>query len=77
MKLITTNIFDFTDFYKFGFKYINKESVIDTLNNTLNGKELLEKTGFFEEDFDIFFLEISNDLFNEKNHLIKLSIIDV
>jgi hypothetical protein len=77
MKLITTNIFDFTDFYKFGFKYINKESVIDTLNNTLNGKELLEKTGFFEEDFDIFFLEISNDLFNEKNHIIKLSFIDV
>jgi hypothetical protein len=77
MKLITTNIFDFTDFYKFGYKYINKESVIDTLNKTLNGKELLEKTGFFEEDFDIFFLEISNDLLDGKNHILKLSFIDV
>ena len=56
MKLITTNIFDFTAWYKFGFKFINRDDIIDTSDDTLTGHKIIEKVGFFEEEYDVFFL---------------------
>jgi hypothetical protein len=77
MKLIATNIFDFTAWYKFGFKFIDKDVIIDLSNDELTGKLLLERTGFFEEDFDVFFLEISNDNLKYDHQFFKLSLSEI
>lgn len=77
MKLIATNIFDFTSWYKFGFKFINKDVIIDLSNDEITGQLLIEKIGFFEEDYDVFFLEISNDNLKHNNPFLKLSLNDI
>jgi hypothetical protein len=77
MKLITTNIFDFTSWYKFGFKFINRDDVIDTSDETFTGQKILEKVGFFEEEYDVFFLEIPNDNLNNGEGPYKIPLSDV
>lgn len=77
MKLITTNIFDFTAWYKFGYKFINKDDVIDASDDALAGNKILEKVGFFEEEYDVFFLEIPNNYLNNKESTYKISLSDV
>ena len=71
MKVIATNIFDFTTWYKFGSKSISRSSIIDLSDVTLTGELLLAKTGFFEEEYEVFYLELNDkalvgegDLFN-------------
>ena len=77
MKLIATNIFDFTAWYKFGFQFININDVIDTSIDTLTGSTILEKTGFFEEEYDLFFLELPNDCNNNNEATYKLSLSEI
>lgn len=77
MKVVATNIFDFTTWYKFGYKAVSRASVIDLSDVTLTGETLLAKTGFFEEEYEVFYLEVKEDVFLANENLIQLSLYDV
>lgn len=77
MKVVATNIFDFTTWFKFGYKYISFELIIDLNSENLDGTETLYKTGFFEEEYEIFFLEIPDSVLPESNCSFLLSLHDI
>lgn len=77
MKVVATNIFDFTTWYKFGYKTVSRASVIDLSDVTLTGEILLAKTGFFEEEYEVFYLEVKEGVFAANEDLIHLSLYDV
>lgn len=74
MKVVATNIFDFTTWYKFGSKTISKSLVIDLSDVSLTGEILLSKTGFFEEEYEVFYLEVAEDVLLQKEELFNLSL---
>lgn len=76
MKVIATNIFDFTAWYKFGFKTVPKSLIIDLEDVNLSGEELLQKTGFFEEEYEAFYIEVKDDILNDEKELIDVSLYD-
>lgn len=77
MKLVASNIFDFTSWYKFGYRFVPIELIIDISHNYISGEELLNKTGFFEEDYEVFFLELSENINGEISNLMQISLHDV
>lgn len=74
MKVIATNIFDFTTWYKFGSKSISRSSIIDLSDVTLTGELLLAKTGFFEEEYEVFYLELEEKVLLGNDDLFNLSL---
>jgi len=74
MKVIATNIFDFTTWYKFGSKSISISSIIDLSDAALTGELLLAKTGFFEEEYEVFYLELNEDALLGNDDLFNLSL---
>ena len=77
MKVVASNIFEFTSWYKFGYKFIPSEIIIDLADVKISGDELLHKTGFFEEEYEVFYLEISEMLFLATNQSQFISFHDV
>ena len=74
MKVIATNIFDFTTWYKFGSKSISRSSIIDLSDVALTGELLLAKTGFFEEEYEVFYLELNEETVTGNDDLFNLSL---
>ncbi len=74
MKVIATNIFDFTTWYKFGNKSISRSSIIDLSDVELTGESLLAKTGFFEEEYEVFYLELNDNILSGDDELFDLSL---
>lgn len=55
MIAIATNIYEFTNWLKYGTRTVSKLMLIELSDTNQNGELLLEKVGLFEEDFEIFF----------------------
>lgn len=55
MIAIATNIYDFTNWLKYGTRTVSKEMLIELFDENQKSETLLEKVGLFEEDFEIFF----------------------
>jgi len=55
MIAIATNIYEFTNWLKYGTRTVSKHMLIDLSDTNQNSELLLEKLGLFEEDFEIFF----------------------
>lgn len=55
MIAIATNIYDFTNWLKYGTRTVSKEMLIELSDRNQKSETLLEKVGLFEEDFEIFF----------------------
>lgn len=72
MKLIASNIFDFTSWYKFGQKHIHKSTLLDLDVLMLQDDQILNKIGYFEEDDELFFLQIPEDSFESDQDIIQL-----
>src|SRR5687767_11506739 len=77
MKVIAANIFDFTTWYKFGYKTVPLSLVIDLSAPALTGEELLAKTGFFEEEYEVFYLEVKETAFSNRDGVSHLSLYDI
>lgn len=77
MKVIASNIFDFTTWYKFGFKLIPADLIIDLSDTSQDGDVLLYKTGFFEEEYEVFFLEIPESTTNNRTEAVVVSLHDI
>lgn len=77
MRVIATNIFDFTTWYKFGTKYVSKELIFDLSKKDLSPEELLMKTGFFEEEYEVFYLELNEENIQFDNEIINISLYDI
>ena len=77
MKLVASNIFDFTSWYKFGYRFIPYELIIELNDNSISGEELLSKTGLFEEEYEVFFLELPHVLNSEVKNIMQISLHDV
>jgi hypothetical protein len=59
MIAIATNIYDFTNWLKYGTRTVSKEMLIELFDANQKSETLLEKVGLFEEDFEIFFCVLS------------------
>jgi hypothetical protein len=55
MIAISTNIYDFTNWMKYGTRTVSSEMLIDLSDINSKTETLLAKVGLFEEDFEIFF----------------------
>ncbi len=77
MKVVATNIFDFTTWYKFGNKTISRSSIIDLSDVSLTGESLLAKTGFFEEEYEVFYLELNDDVISGTDELLNVSLYEI
>lgn len=55
MIAVATNIYEFTNWLKYGTRTVSKQMLIELFDVNQESKTLLEKVGLFEEDFEIFF----------------------
>lgn len=55
MIAIATNIYEFTNWLKYGTRTVSKQMLIELSDTNQKSELLLEKVGLFEEDFEIFF----------------------
>jgi hypothetical protein len=69
MIAIATNIYDFTNWLKYGTRTVSKEMLIELFDASQKSETLLEKVGLFEEDFEIFFC-VLNETFLYKTDTI-------
>jgi len=76
MKLIAVNIFDFTSWYKFGYKSVFKAQIIDT-DDIISNNDLIHKIGFYEEDYELLFLELDPVITFENSEVIQINLNDV
>ena len=85
MMVIATNIFEFATWYKFGYKTVPKSLIIDLADPDLTGEALLTKTSYFEEEYEVFYLQVKKSVYLQvkksvfvtNNELIHLSLYDV
>jgi hypothetical protein len=77
MLAISTNIYDFTNWLKYGNKYISKDFIIDISDVNQNISKLLDKVGEFEEDFEIFFCVLKPEVLKQETNLLKVSTYDI
>lgn len=77
MKAIATNIYDFSNWLKYGEMPIAINSIIDLsdLNQDIN--YLIERIGCFEESFEVFFCVISPLIKLPKDDYYMISITDI
>ncbi|KAA6330831.1 hypothetical protein EZS27_020506 [termite gut metagenome] len=76
MKIVATNIFDFNTWYRFNIKTVSKDMIIDLSSDKIFSTKLFQKIGFFEEDGDVFFVEIPESLdsfASEEQYLIPIN----
>lgn len=59
MKVITLDIFQFNNWYRFNQKSISNDMIIDF---SLENQDFILKTGMFEEEHDIFFAQIPDEI---------------
>lgn len=59
MIAISTNIYEFTNWLKYGTRTVSKQMLIELSDTNQKSELLLEKVGLFEEDFEIFFCVLS------------------
>ena len=55
MIAIATNIYEFTNWLKYGTRTVSKPMLIELFDENQKGEALLEKVGLFEDDFEVFF----------------------
>lgn len=55
MIAVATNIYEFTNWLKYGTRTVSKQMLIELSDIDQKSELLLEKVGLFEEDFEIFF----------------------
>ena len=77
MIAIATNIYDFTNWLKYGEKYISKDSLIDFAKIDQNVSDLFDKIGLFEESFEVFFCVISPNFNMPDKEIFQLSIFEI
>jgi hypothetical protein len=61
MIAIATNIYEFTNWLKYGTRTVSKQMLIELSDTNQKSELLLEKVGLFEEDFEIFFCVLSEN----------------
>jgi hypothetical protein len=69
MKILATNLIDFNNWYRYGFKSFSTSLIIDLDDEKLlnNPEKLFYKIGFFEDESDVFFVEIEENIDNLSN----------
>ena len=55
MKVIAIDIFEFNSWHRFNIKTISEDKIIDLSSEN---SSLIPKIGMFEEDHDVFFIEL-------------------
>ena len=74
---IAINIYDFTNWLKYGTRTISKEMLIDLLDKNQNSKILLQKVGLFEEDFEIFFCVLNETFLYQTDTIFPVSVYQI
>ncbi|MFJ1323537.1 hypothetical protein ACILDT_11035 [Capnocytophaga canis] len=75
MKVIAIDIFDYNNWYRFNIKSVSNDMIIDF---DIEDKSLVQKIKMFEEEHDIFFAELPDNLEKyKKNHLYNIPLQDV
>ena len=74
MIAIATNIYDFTNWLKYGTRTISVDMLIDLNDEMQHIETLLFKVGMFEEDYEVFFCVIRDTFLNETEPIFPVSI---
>jgi len=74
MIALATNIYEFTNWLKYGTRTVSKEMIIELSDINQKSEQLLEKVGLFEEDFEIFFCVLNETLLARKDAIFPVTI---
>jgi len=77
MIAVATNIYEFTNWLKYGTRTISKEMLIDLDNVNQDSQTLLEKVGLFEEDFEVFFCALSETFLYKTNTIFPVTVYQI
>ena len=77
MIAIATNIYDFTNWLKYGTRTVSKEMLIDLFDANQKSETLLEKVGLFEEDFEIFFCVLNETFLYQTDTIFPVTVYQI
>lgn len=77
MIAIATNIYDFTNWLKYGTRTVSKEMLIELFDANQKSETLLEKVGLFEEDFEIFFCVLNETFLYQTDTIFPVSVYQI
>lgn len=74
MIAVATNIYDFTNWLKYGIRTISSDMLIDLNDEMQHIETLLFKVGMFEEDYEVFFCVIEDSVLKVKEPIFPVFI---
>lgn len=74
MIAVATNIYDFTNWLKYGMRTISADMLIDLTDEMQQRETLLFKVGMFEEDYEVFFCVIEDSFLKVKGPIFPVFI---
>jgi hypothetical protein len=77
MIAIATNIYDFTNWLKYGTRTVSKEMLIELFDANQKSETLLEKVGLFEEDFEIFFCVLNETFLYQTDTIFPVTVYQI
>lgn len=77
MIAVATNIYEFTNWLKYGTRTVSKEMLIELLDTNKKSETLLEKVGLFEEDFEIFFCVLNETFLYQTDTIFPVTVYQI
>ena len=77
MIAIATNIYDFTNWLKYGTRTVSKEMLIELSDTNQKSETLLEKVGLFEEDFEVFFCVLNETFLYQTDTVFPVTVYQI
>jgi hypothetical protein len=77
MIAVATNIYEFTNWLKYGTRTVSKEMLIELFDGNQKSETLLEKVGLFEEDFEIFFCVLNETFLYQTDTIFPVTVYQI
>ncbi|MBK7691375.1 MAG: hypothetical protein IPJ31_09730 [Bacteroidetes bacterium] len=77
MIAVATNIYEFTNWLKYGTRTVSKEMLIQLFDANQKSETLLEKVGLFEEDFEIFFCVLNETFLYQTDTIFPVTVYQI
>lgn len=74
MIAIATNIYEFTNWLKYGTRTVSKPMLVELFDENQKGETLLEKVGLFEDDFEIFFCVLNETFLYSTDTIFQVTV---
>ncbi len=77
MIAVATNIYEFTNWLKYGTRTVSKEMLIELFDGSQKSETLLQKVGLFEEDFEIFFCVLNETFLYQTDTIFPVTVYQI